>query len=172
MAESYCRFYPEIRNPDVNVFSDPNSSLCSAATTAWARWRITETARRTMFFANIINFYSHYDHKTGNQLPYYEPLNDDLILNMPLPCSQAAWLARDEESWRLAMETRPPAANHLASDFDHLGNEAPFSETFLKTILSKFTKEYLQAEIGTRVGFGDSDELSRLIVLCASEQFA
>jgi hypothetical protein len=42
---------------------------------------------------------------------------------------------------------------------------------FLKTVFSKFTKEYLQVEIGTSVGFGDSDELRRLIILCASEQF-
>jgi hypothetical protein len=172
MIEIYCRSYPEIRNPDINVFSDPNSSPCSAATSTWARWRITETARRTIFFANMFNFYGNRDHRTGKQLPYYEPLNDDLILNMPLPCNQAAWLARSEEDWRLAMERPPPSANHLPPGFNSPGCEALASEISLKTIFSKFTKESLQVEIGTNVGFGDSDELRRLIVLCASEQFA
>lgn len=171
MTESYLQSYPEIRNPDINVFSDPKSSPCSAATSAWARWRITETARRTIFFANMINFCGSHDQKTRKQSPYYEPLNDDLILNMPLPCSQAAWFARDEESWRLAMKTHPPSANYLLSDFDHSRSEGLYSETLLKTILSKFTKEYLRAEIGTNVGFSDSDELRRFIILCASEQF-
>ncbi|KAK9320898.1 hypothetical protein V1517DRAFT_340336 [Lipomyces orientalis] len=172
MTESYLGLYHEIRNPDISVFSDPNSAPCRAATSIWARWRITETARRTIFFANILNFYSNRDHSTGKQLPYYEPLNDELILNMPLPCSQAAWLARDEEDWSLAMKRHPPPTNHLLSDFNSRGRDALSSEIFLKTILSKFTKEDLQVEIGTSVGFADSDELRRLIILCASEQFA
>lgn len=105
-------------------------------------------------------------------MPYYEPLNDDLILNMPLPCSQAAWLARDEESWRLAMERQPSSVSHPSSGFNETGSGALYSEIFLKTIFSRFSKEYLQVEIDNRVGFGDSDELRGLIVLCASEQFA
>jgi hypothetical protein len=172
MTESYSRSYPELRNPDINVFSDPKSSPCSAATSTWARWRITETARRTIFFANILNFYSNRDHSTGKQMPYYEPLNDELILNMPLPCSQATWLARDEEDWRLAMKSHPSSASHLSSSFNSPGCETLSSEIFLKTIFSKSTKEYLQVEFGKSVGFGDSDELRGLIVLCASEQFA
>lgn len=167
MVESYLKSYPEIRNPDINAFADPKSSPCTAATTTWSRWRITETARRTIFFANMFNFFSNYDHRTGKQLPYYESLNDELVLNMPLPCSHAAWLARDEETWRLAMKGQSPSANLFTTDFDHMS-----SETSLKTILSKFTKEYLQVEIGANVGFGGSDELRRLIILCATEQFA
>ncbi|KAH8585439.1 hypothetical protein B0O99DRAFT_587368 [Bisporella sp. PMI_857] len=172
MTEIYCRSYPEIRNPDYNVFSDPHSSPCSAATTSWARWRITETARRTVFFANILNFYSNRNHNTGKQLAYYEPLNDDLILNMPLPCSQAAWAARTKEDWKFAMMKHPTSASHLLSSFNNPGCEAISSEMFLKNILSQFSKEYLQIEIGTSVGFGNSDELRRLIILCATEQFA
>lgn len=158
MAESYSQSNPEIRNPDVNVFSDPNSNPCPKVTSAWARWKTTETARRIIFFANMVNFCSNYDHTTGNQLQYYEPLNDDLILNMPLPCNQAAWLADDEDTWKAAMKTPSSSANY-------------FVETTLKTILTSNNKEQLQAEIGTNVGFGDSDELRRLIILCGSEQF-
>lgn len=164
MTESYLRSYPEIRNHDINVFSDPISSPCSAATSQWARWRITETARRTIFFTNMVNFYSNLDHKTGKLSPYYEALNDDLILNMPLPCNHAAWVARDEKSWSFATKSPSP-------DFNHAGNGGLSSESCLKSVLSKFSKENLQAEIGNQIGFGDSDDLRRFIILSASKQF-
>ena len=106
----------------------------------------------------MVNFCSNYDHTTGKQVPYYEPLNNELILNMPLPCNQAAWLADDEQSWKRAMETQSSPTNQ---SFD----------TSLKNILSRYTKEQLRAEIGTNIGFSDADELRRLIILCASEQF-
>ncbi|KAL9619039.1 MAG: hypothetical protein Q9160_006294 [Pyrenula sp. 1 TL-2023] len=158
MAESYAQSNPEIRNPDVSVFSDPNSNPCPKVTSPWARWKTTETARRTIFFANMVNFCSNYDHTTGKQMAYYEPLNDDLILNMPLPCNQAAWSADDEDTWKTAIKTPSSPPNY-------------FAETTLKIILSSNIKDQLQAEIGTNVGFGDSDQLRRLIILCASEQF-
>lgn len=171
MTESYLRSYPEIRNHDINVFSDPSSSPCSAATSQWARWRITETARRTIFFTNIVNFYSNLDHKTGKLSPYYEALNDDLILNMPLPCNHAAWLARDEKSWSFAMRSHSSLSNYHSPDSNHAGNGGLSSESCLKSVFSKFSKEHLQAELGNQIGFGDSDELRRFIILSASEQF-
>lgn len=167
MTEKYSIHYSELCNPDINVFSYPDSSPCSAATSKWARWRITETARRTIFLANMINFYTNRDHSTGRQSSFYEPLNDELILNMPLPCSQAPWLARDEEAWALAIMKQPPAVSYP----DNRRNETSSSEISLKTILTNFTKEHLQTEIGTNVGLSDSDELRRLIILCATEQF-
>lgn len=69
------------------------------------------------------------------------------------------------------MERHAPMANHLLSGFNSPGCDALSSEISLKTTFSKFTKDYLQVQIGTNVGFSDSDELRRLIVLCASEQF-
>jgi hypothetical protein len=118
----------------------------------------------------MLNFYSNRDHHTGKQLPYYEPLNEDLILNMPLPCSHAAWVARDEEEWNIAMKNQTVSAIDITG-FNSPGCETLSSET-LKNVLSKFNKEYLQAEIGTSVGFGDSGELRRLIILYSCEQFA
>jgi hypothetical protein len=170
MTRVYGRPYSQIRNPDVNIFTDPSSSPCIAATSQWARWRITETARRTIFFANMLNYYNNRDHNTGKSLPYYEPLNEELILNMPLPCSHAVWVARDEEEWNIAIKNQTTSAINTAG-FNRLGSEALSSET-LKNILSMFSKEYLQAEIGTSVGLGDSDELRRLIILCSCQQFA
>lgn len=170
MARAYVGPYSQIRNPDASVFTDPSSSPCTAAASQWARWRITETARRTIFLANMLNFYSNRDHHAGKQLLYYEALNDDLILNMPLPCSHAAWIAPDEEEWNLAIKNQTISAVDIAGS-NSPGGESLSSES-LKDTLSKFTKEYLQTEIGTSVGFGDSDELRRLIILCACEQFA
>jgi hypothetical protein len=118
----------------------------------------------------MLNFYSNRDSNTGKQLPYYEPMNEDLILNMPLPCSHAAWIARDEEEWNTASKNPRASASNTAG-FNNHGSESLSSET-LKNILSKFNKETLQAEIGTNVGFGGSDELRQLIILCSCEQFS
>ncbi|KAH8662814.1 hypothetical protein BGZ60DRAFT_412052 [Tricladium varicosporioides] len=56
----------------------------------------TESVRRMMFLANMLNFYNNHNYSTGQQPAYYEALNDELILNMPLLCSQVAWLVRNE----------------------------------------------------------------------------
>ncbi|KAK9319379.1 hypothetical protein V1517DRAFT_51136 [Lipomyces orientalis] len=62
----------------------------------------------------------------------------------------------------LAMKRDSPSASELSSGRNSPGFVALSSETFLKTIFSKLTKKYLQVEIGTSVGFGDSGELSAL----------
>ena len=171
MVRKYLQHYPDLRNSDLNTFSNPESSPCGAAVSTWARWRITETARRTIFFANMLNFCSNLDHRTGKISPYYEALDDDLILNMPLPCSHAAWIARDEDSWMLAMRNNPAAADQTSFHSEYPNMTPLVIEPALKTILSNFRRECLQMQIGTRTGFSDSDELRRLIIFSASEQF-
>lgn len=171
MTGCYSESYPSLRSADISVFLDPISLPDSENTSQWSRWRTTETARRTIFFANILNFYTSHDHRTGIKSPYYTPLNDELILNMPLPCREAAWLARTEEDWHAAMDECRPVQNRSSSDADKPGHEALSSETFLNVILVKHTKESLQHEVGTKVGFDNSDELRNLIILCAAEQF-
>lgn len=171
MTECYSKSYPKLRNPNISVFSDPSSLPDSEITSTWSRWRTTETARRTIFFANILNFYTNRDHSTRMQSPYYKPLNDELILNMPLPCKEAAWLARTEEDWSAAMNEHRPVLNHISSAANSPGYDALSAETSLNAILLKYTKESLQVEVGGNVGFGDSDELRRLIILSAAEQF-
>lgn len=172
MTKCYSESYPSLRNSDISVFLDPISLPDSENTSQWSRWRTTETARRTIFFANILNYYTSHDYRTGIKSPYYTPLNDELILNMPLPCREAAWLARTEEDWNAAMHEYQPIPNHSSSATDKPGHGALSSENFLIAILSKHTKESLQGEVGTKVGFDDSDELRNLIILCAAEQFA
>lgn len=171
MVRKYLQHYPDLRNTDVNAFSSPKSSPCGAAVSTWARWRITETARRTIFFANMLNFCCNLDHRTGKLSPYYEALDDDLILNIPLPCSHAAWTARDEDDWMLAIRNDPTGAEQISVDSNQPVTPL-VTEPSLKTILSIFRRECLQAQIGTRTGFGNSDELRRLIIFCASEQFS
>ncbi|KFY49031.1 hypothetical protein V495_00797 [Pseudogymnoascus sp. VKM F-4514 (FW-929)] len=171
MTECYSESYPALRNPNISVFSDPSSLPDSEHTSTWSRWKTTETARRTIFFANILNFYTTRDHSTRKQSPYYKSLNDELILNMPLPCTEAAWLARTEEDWNAAMNEHQSILDHVSSAADLPGHGSLSTETSLNTILSKYTKEFLQVEVGTNVGFSDSDELRHLIILCATEQF-
>lgn len=171
MTSTYIVPYLQIRSPDLNAFSERKSTPCSPTTTTWGRWRTTETTRRIVFIVNMVNFLTHFDPKTRTTSPYYEPLNDDLILNMPLPCSQTAWLAYEAESCRLAMKNSQPWINYTARDADHSITEALSRETSLSAILSEYSKERIQAAIGPHVGLGDSDDLRRLIILCATEQF-
>ncbi|KAL3422093.1 hypothetical protein PVAG01_06249 [Phlyctema vagabunda] len=171
MAHCYRKEYPAIRNFDINVFSESFSIPCTAAKTAWERWKFTETARRTIFFANILNFFGNRNLYTATQSSFYESLDDDLILNMPLPCNDNLWVARDEESWNLAVRSQPPSVNESSFGSSYLETEALSSPMNLKTIFTRFTKESIQVELGTSFGFNNSVELRHLIVLCASEQF-
>lgn len=171
MTRAYIQPYLQIRSPDIDAFSDFKSTPCSPTTTTWGRWRTTETTRRTVFIVNMVNFLKNYDPRMRKISPYYEPLNDDLILNMPLPCSQAVWLAYEEESCRLAMKNHQPWVNSSSPDPDRTTAEALSRENCLSTILSKYSKERIQAAIGSHVGLGDSDDLRRLVILCATEQF-
>lgn len=170
MTRTYIEPYLQIRSCDMDAFSDRQSSPCSPHTTTWGRWRTTETTRRTVFIVNMINFLNNYDPTTRCTSPYYEPLNDDLILNMPLPCSQAVWLAYEEESCRLAMKNQPLGNDH-SPELDQSTIEALSKETCLSAILSKYSKESIQTAIGLHVGVGDSDSLRHLVILCATEQF-
>jgi hypothetical protein len=171
MTQCYAKLFPEIRNPDIKVFSNPSSAPTSTVASPWARWRITETARRTIFFANIVNFYINHNHSTGKQLPYYEPLDDDLISNMPLPCSDAAWTARDESEWMVTMQVQPsPLALLLAPELTP--EQGSILEVTLNTIFSKYTKDFIRREFGGNLGFGNSEKLANLIILCASEQYS
>ena len=171
MTRTYIEPYLQIRSSDINAFSDFKSTPCSPTTTTWGRWRTTETTRRTVFIVNMVNFLNNYDPRTKKTSPYYESLSDDLILNMPLPCSQAVWLAYEEENCILAMESHQAWVNYSAPDPDLPTMEALSRDTCLSNILSKYSKEQIQAAIGPHVGVGDSDALRRLIILCATEQF-
>ena len=176
MAQCFSRSYPEIRNPDQRVFFDSRAGMNSPGESPWHKWMITETARRTIFLAHIVNFFCNRDLESGKQSPYYEPLDDDLIMNMPLPCSHTLWSTRTEDEWtRLIKQQHEPSA--LASDsmfgFNPALPESPSLESLqptIKSILSKVTKDYLRMNSCNGVGFGDSEELRRLLIVCVLEQ--
>ncbi|KAH2279149.1 hypothetical protein KXW96_007901 [Aspergillus fumigatus] len=192
MTQCFSRSYLECHDVALLPDTDPNRS--------WVQWAVTETARRTMFLANIVNFFSNRDLESGRQLPYYEPLNDELIMKMPLPCNQALWSARTEDEWRratqMANKQASPAGSPGTSDaFAPLGAAAAASAAgpaagppnavgeplpnhhhlhllSLQSLFSKFAKDYLRANFTTNAGFGGSNELRSFIILCALEQFS
>ncbi|KAK3372251.1 hypothetical protein B0H63DRAFT_290773 [Podospora didyma] len=63
----------------------------------WYDWIFTETLRRTMFLVHVINAVSA---RTAKQNSYfYEPLDDELVLDMPLPAPEALWKTSSQEGW-------------------------------------------------------------------------
>ncbi|MCJ1382733.1 hypothetical protein MMC17_005846 [Xylographa soralifera] len=175
MTQSFSKSYPELHIPNLDVFFDHASGTTDATQSPWNRWMITETARRTIFLANITNFLSNRNFKSAEQSSYYEPLDDELVMNMPLPCSHALWTARTEKYWtKLAMHEPLPAVSDPLSEFNPLMFESlnpSFSQISIKSLFSKVTKDYLRTSLHKTIGFGDSDELRYFIILCAIEQF-
>ncbi|KAE8148717.1 hypothetical protein BDV25DRAFT_13088 [Aspergillus avenaceus] len=174
MTRCFSQSYPDSHDTALLPSADGNCS--------WHNWAVSETARRTIFLANIVNFFSNRDHQSGRQSPYYEPLNDDLILNMPLPCSDATWSARTEDEWQKTIQAGSPPINSATVDpFSTFGAATAASggdsfsrgcnEPSLKSLFSKFAKDYIRANFATNVGFGDSNELRSFVILCALEQF-
>lgn len=142
------------------------SLLPSAGT--WAKWVVAESARRTVFLANIVNFLSNRDNQSKGQSVYYQPLGDDLILDMPLPCSQALWAARTEEEWEERIATAPSQSD----PFSAFTEDDYMSQWSLRSLFSLISKDDLRVRAQSTAGFGDSNQLRALIVLCALEQFA
>lgn len=136
----------------------------------WEQWAVEETTRRTIFLANIIYYLGHCNPQSSSPSPYYEPLNDDFILNMPLPCSHALWTARTEMEWDLTMdfvEQYSASREDLSTVFN-----LTLGRMTLKDVLESYSRDYLQTLlVQNTVGVGGSDELRSLIILCALHQF-
>ena len=178
MTRYFSKSHFDLQNSNAPGSSDLSSRPGSTAKSPYDTWVVMETARRTIFLANIVNFFSSRDHESGKQSPYYEPLSDDFILNLPLPCSHALWCSRTEDEWtRLSAQLHEsfPIASGALVEFDDTAPDLASigsSQVSLQFLLSKFTKDYLRMHFGTSIGFGNSDELRRLVVLCAVEQFS
>jgi hypothetical protein len=176
MTQCFSRSYLESQDTALLPASDANS------TNSWVNWAVAETARRTIFLANIVNFFSNRDLDSGRQSPYYEPLNDELIMKMPLPCDQALWSARTEDEWRKPTPASPgsPGTLDAFSTFGVAAGDIPVGEQLpngqyqpsLEVLFSRFAKDDLRANCATSAGFADSNELRSFIIICALEQFA
>ncbi|KAL2813877.1 hypothetical protein BJX63DRAFT_208213 [Aspergillus granulosus] len=68
----------------------------------WERWKFSESIRRNIFFANIINILGSRAGKLNGV--YFEPLDDDVILNLTLPAPECMWRACSLREWLDARE--------------------------------------------------------------------
>ncbi|KAJ0422937.1 hypothetical protein BJY00DRAFT_62650 [Aspergillus carlsbadensis] len=68
----------------------------------WERWKFSESIRRNIFFANIINILGARAGKLNGV--YFEPLDDDVILNLTLPAPECMWRACSLREWLDARE--------------------------------------------------------------------
>ncbi|KAE8408438.1 hypothetical protein BDV37DRAFT_172371 [Aspergillus pseudonomiae] len=84
----------------------------------WNRWKYAESLRRNFFFVNMINILGARARLLNEQ--YFEPLGDDIVLQLPLPAPEHMWRCCDEEEWAMAREhalqrpgNSPPAPRTL-----------------------------------------------------------
>ncbi|KAI9739875.1 MAG: hypothetical protein M1818_004931 [Claussenomyces sp. TS43310] len=166
MTRCFCESHPEIKAA-LGYTTSADDSYQWPMT--WQVWVVAETVRRTIFLANLINFFGNRNLARKEQSPYYEQLEDDLVLNMPLPCSQAVWNAKSEEQWMTAMQSSEMTSNQFQQNFV----TEPFNigQPTIRTLLSNKSKDQLRHIYGTSCGLGDSDGLRGMIVLGALEQF-
>ncbi|KAJ5394603.1 uncharacterized protein N7487_012244 [Penicillium crustosum] len=66
----------------------------------WNQWKFMESLRRNFFFVHIINILESKTQKLNEN--YFEPLNDNMILRLPLPAPERMWRACSTEEWMLA----------------------------------------------------------------------
>jgi hypothetical protein len=72
---------------------------------AWRQWAFIETLRRTISIIHIVNVVSA-RLKKQNQF-FYEALDDELLLDMPLPAPAHLWDAATEGQWLVARSKLP-----------------------------------------------------------------
>lgn len=159
----------------IRSHSNPDSNLTSRANIAgksFTEWGVAETARRTIFLSNIVHFFSNCDLETGEQSMYYEPLDDDFVLNLPLPSTSPLWMARTDKEWEDTAEYQLNDAFCFENRDISIIGMAP-SQLTLKLILKEFSKEELQSWAIHQGGVGveGSDALRNFVILCALEQF-
>jgi len=167
MTRRFCLSHPEAINPSAQMNRDALVRYTTAPS-AWMTWLVGETARRTVFFANIANYFASKSAVTGELSPYYEPLDDELIWNMPLPCSSAIWNARTEHEWLQLIRAQDPGIS--SEDQPMLLSMVFNREPTLKSLMTNFTKDYLLTQYSGGYGLEDSESLCNLIVRYALEQ--
>jgi hypothetical protein len=180
MAQCYANNYPKLRCSDTGAFSDVTCAPDTHDIGVWHRWVITEAARRTLFMLNMTNWFSCYDLTTGKQSPYYEPLCDDIVFDLPLPCSDAKWLARSEAEWWAAV--RSEEVKHVGStnDFGSFVTVERPRNTLSDALVDMWENSAVQrrgtaqdisdARLGQKIGFSDSEQFRNLIVIAAQHQ--
>ncbi|KAM5436246.1 hypothetical protein McanCB21832_003068 [Microsporum canis] len=116
--------------------------------TDWIRWRFAESLRRCIFFVNLINVLAarcrrfHFD--------YFEPLDDALILQMPLPVTEQTWRAGNEKQWQICREdtrlVRPAPTLQKLMEIDGAGQLDRSTLTPLTRIILACARVNLEAD--------------------------
>ncbi|KAH0269648.1 hypothetical protein KCU91_g8576, partial [Aureobasidium melanogenum] len=166
MTRRFYQSHPEATDPSAALSND-SLARYGTVSLAWMTWLIGETARRTVFLAHIVNYFASKDLETGEASPYYEPLNDEMIWNMPLPCSSAAWEAKTEQEWLGVVHFQ-----HQVDDQAVSLSSIFALEPTIKSLLTKLRPEQLRLEYAGNLGLDNSDSLRNLVVHCAlAEKF-
>ncbi|KAG9561387.1 hypothetical protein KCU71_g8990, partial [Aureobasidium melanogenum] len=159
MTRRFCQSHPEATNPTA-VLSNDSLTRYGTVSSAWMTWLVGETARRTVFLAHIVNYLASKDPKTGEISPYYESFNDEMIWNMPLPCSSAAWEAKIEREWLSVLRSQHQL---VFSDDQAVSLSKVFAlEPTIKSLLTKSTKEQLRLQYAGNMGLENSDSFRNL----------
>ncbi|KAF1988170.1 hypothetical protein K402DRAFT_402874 [Aulographum hederae CBS 113979] len=186
MTRRFVHSHPEVTTPSPPL--SPTTSLNYGATpSAWLSWYVAETARRTIFLANLVNFLASLDTVSGEQSPYYEPLDDELILSMQLPSSERTWSARSEGEWREAVSgdevgfwlrdnggggsSASGSVSSASGGNVGSGTGLPTKGMTLRELLHGNSKEQLRVRFQSCFGVEGSDDVRGLIALCAAIQF-
>ncbi|KAG9523893.1 hypothetical protein KCV07_g2131, partial [Aureobasidium melanogenum] len=167
MTRRFCQAHPEATDPTAALSNDLLTRY-GTVSSAWMTWLVGETARRTVFLAHIVNYLASKDPKTGEISPYYESLDDEMIWNMPLPCSSAAWEAKTEKEWLNVLRSQ-----HQIAGFDDQAvslSEVYALEPTIKSLLTESTKEQLNLQYASNVGLKNSDSFRNLVVHCALKE--
>jgi hypothetical protein len=167
MTRRFCQSHPEATDPSAAMATDAVARYAPAPS-AWLTWLVGETSRRTVFLAHIVNYFATKDVKTGELSPYYEPLNDEMIWNMPLPCSSAAWKAQTEKEWLCILQKQN--VNFVTEGQSVLLSEVFAHKPTIKSLMAKFTKDHIRSQFAGNIGLQDTESLRNLIVHCALEQ--
>lgn len=106
------------------------------------QWILAETVRRTVFVVHAINVLS--ARVRRQHTFFYEPLDDDLVLDMPLPVPEEFWRVHSGTS--LSPSPFHPPKRLSASEMLQLSH-APFvlgeNDAFLRLILATCSPSYM-----------------------------
>ncbi|KKK23905.1 hypothetical protein AOCH_004198 [Aspergillus ochraceoroseus] len=99
------------------------------AETSWERWKFLESLRRNIFLVHIINVIGAKSGKLNGV--YCEPLDDDMILQLPLPAPECMWRACSAREWSAAREY---LRQHSTPPKGQDGRTAPVSQTLRRLL--------------------------------------
>ncbi|KAL4996695.1 hypothetical protein BDV10DRAFT_186933 [Aspergillus recurvatus] len=101
----------------------------------WERWKFAESLRRNIFFANIVNILGARAGKLNSA--YFEPLDDEVVLNLPLPAPECMWRSCSLREWLEAREYALRMAPESTSTLpESEGQNARLTQT-LKELLKR-----------------------------------